>query len=125
MRDARQPADVAVPAAPYSPVVVSGDHVFTAGQVASGPDGRIVDGGIEEQTRQVLDNVERCLAAAGATLDDVVKVTAFLTDLGDFAAYNAVYAERFTAPYPARSTVGVALAPGLLVEIEVIARVAV
>ena len=124
MRDARQPAGVAVPAAPYSPVVVSGDHVFTAGQVASGPEGRIVDGGIEEQTRQVLDNVERCLGAAGATLDDVVKVTAFLADLGDFAAYNAVYAERFSAPYPARSTVGVALAPGLLVEIEVIARLA-
>jgi 2-iminobutanoate/2-iminopropanoate deaminase len=124
MRDARQPSGVAVPAAPYSPVVVSGDHVFTAGQVASGPDGRIVDGGIQEQTRQVLDNVERCLAAAGASLDDVVKVTAFLADLGDFAAYNAVYAERFSAPYPARSTVGVSLAPGLLVEIEVIARVA-
>ena len=122
MRDARQPADVAVPAAPYSPVVMSGDLVFTAGQVGSRPDGSIVEGGIEEQTRQVLDNLERCLAAAGATLDDVVKVTAFLADLGDFAAYNAVYAERFSAPYPARSTVGVSLPPGLLVEIEVVAR---
>ena len=122
MRDARQPGDVAVPAAPYSPVVVSGDLVFTAGQVASRPDGSLVDGGVEEQTRQVLDNVERCLAAADATLDDVVKVTAFLADLGDFAAYNAVYAERFSAPHPARSTVGAALAPGLLVEIEVVAR---
>lgn len=122
-RDARQPNGVAVPAAPYSPVVVSGDLVFTAGQVATRPDGSIAEGGIEAQTRQVLDNVEACLAAAGASLEDVVKVTAFLADLVDLEVYNRVYAERFSAPYPARSTVGVALAPGLLVEIEVVARV--
>jgi 2-iminobutanoate/2-iminopropanoate deaminase len=75
-----------------------------------------------EQTRRVLDNVERCLAAAGCAMDDVVKVTAFLSDLGDFEAFNRVYAERFTAPFPARSTVGVRLAEGLLVEVEVVAR---
>lgn len=122
MREARQPEGLATPTAPYSPVVIAGNLVFTAGQVAVHEDGSIVAGGIEEQTQKVLDNVERCLAVVDLTLDDVVKVTAFLANLEDFETYNRVYAERFTAPYPARSTVGVALARGLLVEIEVVAR---
>ena len=88
---------------------------------AFGPDGTLVAGGVEEQTRQVLDNVERCLASAGCSMDDVVKVTAFLSDLEDFDAYNRVYEQRFAAPYPARSTVGARLADGLLVEIEAVA----
>lgn len=121
-RDARQPEGFAMPGSPYSPVVVGGDLVFTAGQVAFDETGRLVPGGIEEQTRRVLDNVERCLAAAGCTMDDVLKVTAFLSDLGDFEAFNRVYAGRFGRPYPARSTVGVRLADGLLVEVEVFAR---
>lgn len=120
-RDARQPPDVARPTPPYSPVVVADPLVFTAGQVAMRPDGTLVDGGIEEQTRQVLDNVERCLAAAGCSMDDVVKVTAFLSDLENFDGYNRVYEERFASPYPARSTVGARLAGGLLVEIEAVA----
>jgi len=120
-RDARQPPHMPRPRAAYSPVVVAGPLVFTAGQVAFGPDDTLVDGGIQEQTRQVLDNVERCLASAGCGMDDVVKVTAFLNDLADFAAYDRVYEERFAAPYPARSTVGVRLADGLLVEIEAVA----
>jgi 2-iminobutanoate/2-iminopropanoate deaminase len=110
------------PKAPYSPVVVSDDHVFTAGQVGFDDNGDVVDGGIEEQTRQALENVRRCLAAAGCTTRDVVKVTAFLADLGDFAAYNEVYASFFTEPYPARTTVGAGLPGALLVEIEAIAR---
>jgi 2-iminobutanoate/2-iminopropanoate deaminase len=121
-RDARQPEDVARPRAPYSPVVVSGDIVYTAGQVAFDSEGVLVSGGIEEQTRQALDNLERSLAAAGCGLAEVVKVTAFLADLADFEAFNRVYAERFAAPYPARSTIGVRLADGLLVEIEAVAR---
>jgi reactive intermediate/imine deaminase len=121
-RDARQPEGMARPEPPYSPVVVSGDLVYTAGQVALDTEGKVVAGGIEEQTEQVLDNVERCLAAAGCSLDDVVKVTAFVSDLGGFEGFNRVYARRFAEPYPARSTVGVRLAPGLLVEIEVVAR---
>lgn len=121
-RDGRQPEDVARPRAPYSPVVVSGDLVYTSGQVAFDADGVLVSGEIEEQTRQVIDNLERCLAAAGCELDDVVKVTAFLADLADFEAFNRVYSERFAPPYPARSTVGVRLADGLLVEIEAVAR---
>ena len=121
-RDGRQPEDVARPRAPYSPVVVSGDLVHTSGQVAFDADGLLVPGGIEEQTRQVIDNLERCLAAAGCELDDVVKVIAFLSDLADFEAFNRVYSGRFAPPYPARSTVGVRLADGLLVEIEAVAR---
>jgi 2-iminobutanoate/2-iminopropanoate deaminase len=121
-RDGRQPEDVARPRAPYSPVVLSGDLVYTSGQVAFDREGVLVPGGIEEQTRQVLDNLERCLAAAGCGLDDVVKVTAFLADLADFEAFNRVCAERFASPYPARSTVGVRLAEGLFVEIEAVAR---
>ena len=70
----------------------------------------------------MLDNVGLCLAAAGCAMGDVVKVTAFLADLGDFEAFNRVYAERFSPPYPARSTVGVTLPAGLLVEVEVVAR---
>jgi 2-iminobutanoate/2-iminopropanoate deaminase len=122
-RDARQPEGLAPPGPPYSPVVVAGDLVYTAGQVAMDADGTIVPGGIEEQTVQVLDNVERCLAAAGCSLDDVVKVTAFLSDLDAFEGFNRVYARRFARPYPARSAVGARLAPGLLVEIEALARI--
>ena len=121
-RDARQPDGLARPKAPYSPVVVSGDHVFTAGQVAFDADGATVEGGIEEQTRQVFANLRLCLEAAGCSFDDVVKVNAFLTDLGSFEAYNAVYSEMFSEPFPARTTVQAGLAPGLLVEIEAIAR---
>jgi reactive intermediate/imine deaminase len=121
-RDARQPDGMPPPEPPYSPVVVSGDLVFVSGQVALDETGALVEGGIESQVERVLDNLERCLAAAGCTLDDVLKVTAFLADLGDFPAFNDVYARRFTAPHPARSTVGVRLAEGLLVEVEAVAR---
>jgi reactive intermediate/imine deaminase len=103
-------------------VVLAGELVFTAGQVAHDESGTVVASGVEEQTRQVLDNVERCLAAAGCSMDDVVKVTAFLSDLRDFEAYNRAYADRFSPPYPARSTVGARLPDGILVEIEAVAR---
>jgi 2-iminobutanoate/2-iminopropanoate deaminase len=117
-----QPEGVARPSFPYTPVVVSGDLVVTAGQVANDATGAVVSDEIEGQTRQVLDNIRACLAAAGCTLADVIKVNAFLTDLDNFDVYNAVYREYFSEPYPARTTVGAALAPGLLVEVEVIAR---
>jgi 2-iminobutanoate/2-iminopropanoate deaminase len=121
-RHAIQPDTLARPAAPYSPVVVSGDHVFTAGQVGFDQRGQLVAGGVAEQTRRALDNVRACLEAGGSSLDDVVKVTAFLADLGDFAAYNDVYREVFAEPYPARTTVGVSLPAGILVEIEAVGR---
>jgi reactive intermediate/imine deaminase len=103
-------------------VVVSGDLVYVSGQTAHDETGTLVAGGIAFQVERVFDNLERCLAAAGCTLDDVVKVTAFLADLGDFPAFNGVYSRRFAAPYPARSTVGVRLAEGMLVEVEAVAR---
>jgi 2-iminobutanoate/2-iminopropanoate deaminase len=120
--DALQPDGVARPDFPYSPVVVSGELVYTAGQVANDASGRIVSDEIEAQCRRVLDNVRACLEAAGCGLADVLKVNAFLTDLENFPVFNAVYQEYFSAPYPARTTVGAALAPGLLVEVEVVAR---
>ena len=121
-RQALQPEGLAKPKPPYSPVVISGDHVFTAGQVAYDAAGNLVEGGIEEQTRQALENVRACLVAAGSTLDGVVKVTAFLSDLGNFEGYNNVYREFFGEPYPARTSVQAGLPPGILVEIEAVAR---
>ena len=119
-----QPDGVVRPQAPYSPVVVDGGLVYTAGQVAFDEQGKLVAGGIEEQTRRALENLTACLQAAGAELSDVLKVNAYLADLSDFAGFNAVYSEFFSEPYPARTTVGVALPAGLLVEIEAVARTA-
>ena len=121
-REAIQPSDVATPKAPYSPVVVSGDHVFTAGQAAFDASGALVGSDMASQVRKALENLRATLAAAGCGLDDVVKVNAFLADLADFEAYNAVYREFFAAPYPARTTVQAGLPPGMLVEIEAVAR---
>jgi 2-iminobutanoate/2-iminopropanoate deaminase len=121
-RNALQPDDVAVPAAPYSPVVVSDDLVVTAGQVAFDRDGKIVSDEIEAQTRQVLENLGKCLRAAGCDFSDVIKVNAFLTDLGNFETFNNLYRDYFFEPYPVRTTVQVGLAPGLLVEVEAVAR---
>ena len=121
-RHAVQPEGLATPKPPYSPVVVSGDTVYTAGQVANDREGNLVQGGIEEQTRQTLDNVKTCVEAGGLTMDDVVKINAYLADLGDFAGYNEVYKEYFDAPYPVRTSVQVGLPAGVLVEIEAVAR---
>ena len=122
-KQAPQPDGVARPQAPYSPVVVDGNLVYTAGQVAFDEQGELVPGGIEEQTRRALENLTACLRAGGAELGDVLKVNAYLADLGDFADFNGVYREFFSAPFPARTTVGVSLPGGLLVEIEAVARV--
>jgi 2-iminobutanoate/2-iminopropanoate deaminase len=121
-RQALQPEGLAKPKPPYSPVVISGDAVYTAGQIANDADGNLVEGGIEEQTRQALENVRTCLEAADCGMDDVVKVNAYLADLGDFAGYNQVYVEFFDEPYPARTSVQAGLPSGVLVEIEAVAR---
>lgn len=122
-RSTPRPEGVAVPKAPYSPVVVSGDLVYTAGQVGFDEQGELVPGGIAPQTRRALENLTACLHAGGCELGDVLKVNAYLADLGDFESFNGVYREFFHEPYPARTTVGVALPGGLLVEIEAVARI--
>ena len=108
---------------PYSQAIVTGDLVFCAGQVALDPkSGDVVSGDIREQARRVLDNLAAVLDAAGAGMDRVVKTTVFLTDFAEFGAMNEVYAERFGAHRPARSTVQVSFLPrGARIEIECIA----
>ena len=109
---------------PYSQGVVAGDLVFTSGQIPMTPSGDLVAGGVAEAARQSLANLLAVLAAAGATEADVVKVTVFLADMGDFEAVNAVYAETFSPPYPARSCIEVSRLPkGVPIEIEAVARI--
>jgi 2-iminobutanoate/2-iminopropanoate deaminase len=109
---------------PYSQAIHAGDLVFTAGQLGFDPaTGKLVEGGIREQTRQVLKNIAAVLEAAGSSLDKVVKTTVFIEDMGDFGAMNEVYGEFFTSEPPARSTVEAGLALGALVEIDAIAVV--
>ncbi len=109
--------------APYNQAIRAGNFVFCAGQIGLDPEtGALVEGGIEAQTRRVLENVVAVLAGAGLTPAHVVKTTVFVADLADFAAVNAIYAEYFTHDPPARSTVQVAALPaGAAVEIEVVA----
>jgi len=108
---------------PYSHGVWAGDLLFLSGQTPQGPDGKLVEGSIQDQTRQCLSNLAAVLGAGGLTFDHVVKVNVFLVDMADFAAMNEVYRATFAAPYPARSTVGVAALPmGARVEIELVAR---
>ena len=108
---------------PYSQAVVAGGLVFCAGQIALDPaTGRLVPGGIREQTRRVLANLSAVLAAADVGWGDVVKTTVYLNDLGDFPAVNEIYAEHVGDARPARSTVQVAGLPrNALVEIDAIA----
>jgi 2-iminobutanoate/2-iminopropanoate deaminase len=117
----------AAPAAvgPYSQAVRSGDHVFLSGQTPIDPaTGRLVETGVSGQAERCFANLAAVLAAANLTFDDVVKVNVYLTSMDDFAEMNAVYADRFAEPYPARTTVGVAALPlGARIEIEVVARV--
>jgi 2-iminobutanoate/2-iminopropanoate deaminase len=109
---------------PYSQAIVSNGFVYTSGQIPLLPDtGEVASGGIKEQTRQVIENLKAVLFAAGSDICKVVKTTCFLTDMGDFAAFNEVYAENFTGK-PARSCVAVrALPKGVSVEIEAVAEI--
>ena len=118
-------ATAAAPAAigPYSQAICCGDLVFTSGQLPLDPVSGTMPATIEEQTRQSLTNIKAVLAAEGLAMDDVVKTTVFLQNMGDFAAMNGVYATFFgEGKYPARSAVEVAKLPkGALVEIEAVA----
>lgn len=114
------------PIGPYNQAVRSGHLLFTSGQIPIDPaTGDLAGGGIREQTIQVLENLKTVTEAAGSTLNDVIKTTVFLVDMGDFAEFNVVYAEYFDeANAPARSTVQVAALPkGSRVEIELIAKI--
>ena len=107
---------------PYSQAVRSGAHVYTSGQIPLDPaTGALVDGDIATQARRVFDNLQAVCEAAESSFADVVRVGIYLVDLADFAAVNAVMADYFEAPYPARSTVGVASLPkGARVEIDLV-----
>ncbi|MDE6240653.1 MAG: RidA family protein [Muribaculaceae bacterium] len=107
---------------PYSQAIDAGSMVFASGQIPLNPETGEIPEGITAQTTQSLANVKAILAAAGLTVDNVVKTTVFLADMNDFAAMNEVYAATFTEPFPARSAVAVKTLPkNVLVEIEVIA----
>ena len=109
---------------PYSAAIKVGELIFTSGQIPADPaSGELVRGGIAEQTEQSLKNLSAVLEAAGSGLDQVIKTTCFLTDMADFAAFNAAYGKYFSEHKPARSTVAVkALPKGALVEIECVAE---
>lgn len=111
--------------APYSQAIVAGGFVFVSGQLALKPGAKELSGGtIGEQTEQVFANLSAILAAAGSSLDRLVKTTVFLVDLADFAGMNEVYARHVGERPPARATVEVAALPsGALVEIEAVAIV--
>ncbi len=109
---------------PYTQAKIFGNTLFTSGQIPINPaTGELVEGGIEEQTKRVCENLKAVLEAAGTSLDKVVKTNCYLKDIGDFAKFNAVYAEYFTGK-PARSCVGGLQIPkGALVEVELIAEI--
>lgn len=110
---------------PYSQGIIANGLVFASGQIAINPQtGELNTGGIEEQTRLVLNNMKAVLEAAGSSLDKVIKCTVFLDDMNNFTLMNGVYGDFFTAPYPARAAVEVARLPkDVKVEIEAIALV--
>lgn len=108
---------------PYSQGVEAGDLLFVSGTPPLVAEGKIIDGGIQEQTRQTLDNLGAVLDAAGLGFEDVVKCTVYLSDLADYSAMNAVYETYFSAPYPARTTLGAgSLELDALVVIEMVAQ---
>jgi len=113
----------AVTVGPYSHAVAAGELLYLSGQTPIDPaNGRLAEGGVSGQTRQCFANLFAVLQEAGLTTEQVIKVNVYLTDMNDFAAMNSVYAEQFSQPYPARTTVGVASLPfGAKVEIEMIA----
>ncbi len=122
MRETIKTSQAPAAIGPYSQAIkiAAGKIIFTAGQIALDPaTGRLIEGDIAAQTRRALENVKAILAASGAQLENVVKTTVFMADLGEFAAMNEVYGEFFPANPPARSTVEVkALPRGAKVEIE-------
>ena len=116
-------ADAPAAIGPYSQAVKAGDTLYLSGQIGMNPaTGELVSDDVREQTARALQNMKAVLAAAGATAENVVKTTVFLTDMADFQAVNSVYAETFSSDAPARSCVAVAALPkGAKVEVEAVA----
>jgi 2-iminobutanoate/2-iminopropanoate deaminase len=111
------------PLGPYSQAIRAGDLVFVAGQVGIDPEtSEKVAGGIVEQGAQTMENIKAILEVAGASLDDVVKTTVHVSDLGMFPEFNAVYERYFSEPRPVRTTVESGLPGGFLVEVDVVAH---
>ncbi len=108
---------------PYNQATTFEKLVFTSGQIALDPQTmEVVEGGVQEQTKQVMENLKAVLEEAGSSFDNVLKTTCFLAEMGDFVAFNEIYAQYFTKDAPARSTVAVKTLPkNVLVEVEVIA----
>jgi 2-iminobutanoate/2-iminopropanoate deaminase len=123
MRRTVESDDAPRPVGPYAQAVLAGDFVFVAGQIGLDPaTGKLVPGGTRAELDRVLTNLTAVLRASGHTLEDVVKTTVYLIDLGEMALVNETYAGAFSAPHPARATVQVvALPAGARVEIEAIA----
>jgi 2-iminobutanoate/2-iminopropanoate deaminase len=115
--------DAPAPIGPYSQAIRVGSFLFCSGQIPIDPaTGKLIEGDVAAQTRQIMKNIAAVLQAAGATFENVVKTTIYLVDMSDFATVNPIYGERFGKTPPARSTVAVAALPlGARVEIEVIA----
>ena len=118
-------ADAPAAIGPYSQAIAAGGMLYISGQIPLDPvSGELLDGDTAAQARLVLSNLEAILRAGGCSFADVVRSTIFLVDLGDFGAVNAAYAEKFSAPFPARVTIQVAALPrGSKVEIDAIARI--
>ena len=115
------PADVPLPAGAYSPAARAGDFLYVSGQVPKDfRTGALVGTSVEEQVQKVISNLREVLAAGGATLDDVVAATIYLTNEEDWGAVNDIWKASFRTPYPSRTTVGARLR-GILVEISVVA----
>ena len=109
---------------PYSQAVLVDNLVFLSGQIPLNNKGKMVEGTVEQQAQQIFTNIEAILVEAGGTLNDLVKLTVFLTSLDDFEVINKIMMSRLTRPYPARSCVEVSALPkGSTVEVEAIARI--
>jgi reactive intermediate/imine deaminase len=121
-KQAIQSPDAPAAIGPYSQAIRAGDTLYLSGQIPLDPATmQIVDGGIDAQARRVFDNLQAVARAAGASLDDIVKLSILLTDLGEFAKVNEIMATYFKAPYPARATYQVAALPrGARIEVEAI-----
>jgi 2-iminobutanoate/2-iminopropanoate deaminase len=113
---------LAPPAGPFSPAVQGGGLLYLSGQVAQDPEtGNLIDGDIASQSHQILRNLAAVLEAAGKSLDDVIRVGVYLTDMADFGAMNEAYRKHFSDPYPARTAIGVAALPlGARVEMDMV-----